>query len=197
MKVFLSFSFAPWYKAYMWPGMRKTGNTVSKLKSTKYRYRIYDRSRLLKVVSICSRVFVYLKHVYIRNQTEEAEWTVPQYREESSFIPNTVSQRRDEKPHTTGLDDTAIPHIKIKITEITLEKELNTENPPVFRWTHSLRRKYLGHFNQTLFFSFSWSPRPSQSCSWRFGHQILYTNTEGTRRPQSVPTILTETAVFQ
>ena len=28
-----------------------------------------------------------------------------------------------------GLDDTAIPHIKIKITEITLEKELNTAIP--------------------------------------------------------------------
>ena len=33
------------------------------------------------------------------------------------------------------------------------------------------------------------------SCSWRFGHHILYTNIEGTRRPQSVPTILTETIV--
>ena len=76
-------------------------------------------------------LFISSMHVYIRNQTEEAEWMVPQYREESSFIPNTVSQRRDEKPHTTGLDDTAIPHIKIKITEITLEKELNTGNPHV------------------------------------------------------------------
>ena len=42
-------------------------------------------------------------------------------------------------------------------------------------------------------FSFSSSPRPSQSCLSRFGHQILYTNIEGTRRPQSVPAILTET----
>ena len=42
-------------------------------------------------------------------------------------------------------------------------------------------------------FSCSCSPRPSQSCLSRFGHQILYTNIEGTRRPQSVPTILTET----
>ena len=53
----------------------------------------------------------------------------------------------------------------------------------------------MGHFNQTLFFPFSCSPRPSQSCLSRFGHQILYTNIEGTRRPQSVPTILTETVV--
>ena len=42
-------------------------------------------------------------------------------------------------------------------------------------------------------FPFSGSPRPSQSCLSRFGHQILYTNIEGTRRPQRVPTILTET----
>jgi len=30
------------------------------------------------------------------------------------------------KPYTTGLDDSAILHIKIKITEILLEKKLNT-----------------------------------------------------------------------
>ena len=55
----------------------------------------------------------------------------PQYREGSSFTRNTVSQK-DKKPHTAGLDDTAIPHkdIKIKITEIKpLEKKLNTVNP--------------------------------------------------------------------
>ena len=39
--------------------------------------------------------------------------------------PNTVSQN-DEKPHTAELDDTAIPHVKIKITEILQEKEPNT-----------------------------------------------------------------------
>ena len=43
-----------------------------------------------------------------------------------------------------------------------------------------------------LFFPFSCSPRPSQSCLSRFGQQIM----EGTRRPQSVPTILTETVVI-
>ena len=53
----------------------------------------------------------------------------PQYREGSSFTRNTVSQK-DEKPHTPGLDDTAIPHIKIKITEIKpLKKKLNTAIP--------------------------------------------------------------------
>ena len=48
-------------------------------------------------------------------------------------LPNTVSQK-DEKPHTARLDDTAIPHIKIKITEIPLEKKAqyrNTVNPHV------------------------------------------------------------------
>ena len=36
--------------------------------------------------------------------------------------PNTVSQN-DEKPHTAELDDTAIPHVKIEITEIPHEKK--------------------------------------------------------------------------
>ena len=62
---------------------------------------------------------------------------------------------------------------------------------------YSLRQKQLGHLSQTLFFPFSCSPRPSQSCLSRFGHQILYTNIEGTRRPQSVPTILTETVFLR
>ena len=61
---------------------------------------------------------------------------------------------------------------------------------------YSLRQKSLGHFNQTLFSPFSCSPRPSQSCLSQFGHQILYTNIEGTRRPQSVPTILIETVAM-
>ena len=43
-------------------------------------------------------------------------------------LPNTVSQK-EEKPHTIGLDDTAIPYIKIKTTEIQLEKKLNTAIP--------------------------------------------------------------------
>ena len=47
--------------------------------------------------------------------------------------PNTVSQN-DEKPHTAELDDPAIPHVKIKITEIPHEKKAqyrNTVNPHV------------------------------------------------------------------
>ena len=46
------------------------------------------------------------------------------------LLPNTVNQK-DEKPYTAGLDNTAIPHIKIKITEIPLENKLNTVNPHV------------------------------------------------------------------
>ena len=35
---------------------------------------------------------------------------------------NTVNEN-DKKPHTTVLDDAVIPHVKIKITEIPLEKK--------------------------------------------------------------------------
>ena len=41
------------------------------------------------------------------------------------LLPNTVNQK-DEKPHTAGLDDTAMPRIKIKITETDRLKKLNT-----------------------------------------------------------------------
>ena len=52
---------------------------------------------------------------------------VPQYRKGCSFTYscNTINQK-DEKLHTTGLDDTSLPYIKIKISEIPLEKKLNT-----------------------------------------------------------------------
>ena len=36
------------------------------------------------------------------------------------LLPNTANQK-DAKPYTAGLDDTAMPHIKIKNTEIPLE----------------------------------------------------------------------------
>ena len=42
--------------------------------------------------------------------------------------PNTVSQN-DEKPHTAELDDTAIPLVKIKITEIPHKKKPDTAIP--------------------------------------------------------------------
>ena len=41
------------------------------------------------------------------------------------LLPNTVSQK-NEKQHISGLDDTAIPFIKIKTSEIPHEKKLNT-----------------------------------------------------------------------
>jgi len=44
------------------------------------------------------------------------------------LLPNTVNQK-DEIPHTAGLNDTAIPHFKIQITEIPLKKKLNTVSP--------------------------------------------------------------------
>ena len=44
------------------------------------------------------------------------------------LLPNAVNQK-DEKQHTAGLNDTAIPHVKIKITEIPLEKQVNTAVP--------------------------------------------------------------------
>ena len=56
--------------------------------------------------------------------------------------PHTVSQK-DKKLNTAVLDDTIVPHIKIKITEIQLEKKLstalNTVNPnvPLVNWIKS------------------------------------------------------------
>ena len=116
-----------------------------------------------------SRVFVYVKHVYNRNQPQPSRENVRRPRTDrysdrkaqsldvlqfhhrvtvwncviiyhftdigqerpneryrntvkDLLLPNTVSQK-DGKPHTAGLDDTAIPHIKIKITEIYRLKE--------------------------------------------------------------------------
>ena len=39
------------------------------------------------------------------------------------LLPNTVS-KKDEKLHTTGSDDTEMPHIKIKVTKLLLENTL-------------------------------------------------------------------------
>ena len=59
-------------------------------------------------------------------QGSEIEWYLNTVND--LLLPNTVTEK-DEKRHTAGLDDTAIPHIKIKITEIPLEKKLNTAIP--------------------------------------------------------------------
>ena len=44
------------------------------------------------------------------------------------LLPNTANQK-DEKPHAAGLNDTAIPRVKIKTTEKPLEKKVNTAIP--------------------------------------------------------------------
>ena len=61
------------------------------------------------------------------------------YRKESANkrYSNTVnilfhripSAKMMQKPHTAELDDTAIPHVKIKITEIPHEKKPDTAIP--------------------------------------------------------------------
>ena len=53
--------------------------------------------------------------------------------------------------------------------------------------------QYINYFKSKSGVLF-WKRRVVQ---YRFGRQILYTNIEGTRRPQSVPTILTETVFLR
>ena len=68
---------------------------------------------------------VFQKLIYVRQERANE-----QYRKtvKDLLLPNTVSQKC-EKPHTAGLDDSTIPHIKIKIFEIPVEKKLNTAIP--------------------------------------------------------------------
>ena len=70
--------------------------------------------------TVKSKVFQILTYIRQERPNEQYRNTVMDL-----LFPNTVSQK-DEKPHTARLDDTAIPHIKIKITEIPLAKRLNT-----------------------------------------------------------------------
>ena len=82
--------------------------------------------QLLEIVySFTVKSKVFQKMIYIRQERANERYrnTV-----KDLLLPNTVSQK-DEKPHTAGLDDTAIPHIKIKIFEIPFEKKLNTAIP--------------------------------------------------------------------
>ena len=75
-----------------------------------------------------SKVFQILTYIRKERPNEQYRNTV-----KDLLLPNIVSQK-DEKPHTARLDDTAIPHIKIQITEIPLEKKAqyrNTVNPHV------------------------------------------------------------------
>ena len=70
-----------------------------------------------------SKVFQTLTYIRQERQGEQYRNTV-----KDLLLPNTVKQK-DEKPQSAGLDDTAIPHIKIQITEIPFEKKLNTVIP--------------------------------------------------------------------
>ena len=65
----------------------------------------------------------FLKHKKFYRKESANKW----YRNTVNNLisPNTISQN-DEKLHTAALDDTAIPHVKIKVTEIPREKKLNT-----------------------------------------------------------------------
>ena len=73
--------------------------------------------------AVKSKVFQILTYIRQERPNERYCNTV-----KNLLLPNTVSQK-DEKLHTTGLDDTVIPNIKIKITKIPLEKKLITAIP--------------------------------------------------------------------
>ena len=74
--------------------------------------------------TVKSKVFQILTYIRQERPNEQYSNTV-----KDLLLPNTVSQ--DGKPHTAGLDDTQSRSLKIKITEIPLEKKLNTVNPHV------------------------------------------------------------------
>ena len=95
--------------------------------SYQFHHRVTVRNCVF-IYSLKSKVFQLLTYIRQERPNEQYRNTV-----KDLLLPNTVSQK-DEKPHTAGLDDTAIPHIKIKITEIPLEKKAqyrNTVNPHV------------------------------------------------------------------
>ena len=87
-------------------------------------------SRLLNINfywPLCPTVFCFAYCVERKAQINSTviPWTILFHR---------IDSQNDEKPHTAELDDTAIPHIKIKITKIPREKKAqyrNTVNPHV------------------------------------------------------------------
>ena len=95
-------------------------------------------------LTVKSKVFQILTYIRHKRPNERYRNTV-----KDSFVYRIPLPRM--KPHTAGLDDTAIPHIKIKITEIPLEKkkkpsilQYNTVNPhvPLSCW-RCLRRGFV------------------------------------------------------
>ena len=73
--------------------------------------------------TVKSKVFQILTYIRQERPNERYRNT-----KKDLILRSTVSQK-DEKPHTAGLDDTAIPDIKIKMTEIPPEKKLKTAIP--------------------------------------------------------------------
>ena len=92
--------------------------------SYQFHHRVTVRNCVF-IYSLKSKVFQLLTYIRLERPNEQYRNAV-----KNLLLPNTVNQK-DEKPHTAGLDDTAIPHIEIKITEIPLEKKLNTVHPHV------------------------------------------------------------------
>ena len=72
--------------------------------------------------TVKSKVFQILTYVRQERPNERYRNTV-----KDLLLPNTVTQK-DEKRHTEGLEDTAIPHIKIKMTEKPLNKKAQYRN---------------------------------------------------------------------
>ena len=69
-----------------------------------------------------SKVFQILTYIRQERPNERYRNTVKEL-----LLPNTISQK-DEKPYTAGVDDTSIPAINIKISEIPLEKKRHYGN---------------------------------------------------------------------
>ena len=70
--------------------------------------------------TVKSKVFQILTYIRQERPNERYRNT-----KKDLILRSTLSQK-DEKPHTAGLDDTAIPDIKTKMTEIPPEKKLKT-----------------------------------------------------------------------
>ena len=88
-----------------------------------FQHRVTVRNSVF-IYRLKSIVFQILTYIRQERPNERYRNTV-----KDLLLPNTVNQK-DEKQHTAGLDDTAIPHIKIKITEIPLEKKAQYRKLP-------------------------------------------------------------------
>ena len=79
--------------------------------------------KILTYINLFSLLWFMLHILSTRSIREESANDWHRNTVKDILLPNTVN-KKDETLHTPGLDDTAIPHIKIKITEIPLEKQL-------------------------------------------------------------------------